>query len=205
PHGGSSASSWGTHTGGGRSTETRGSSRTIRSGGTSYSSTSTSTATTVPASAPATRPDGPASSRGSCTCSRPPRPSRSWSSARPPRSSRPRWRPPSLRSRARREREGAPMQNLLRVLLLLLLLLLTFLAPAPAFAANAVGPAPVAPPPATIKFFNRDIVTLRASYYGVLPADRAAQAANRIREAVARDGPGAVKMVTTPEGLNVTI
>src|SRR5207247_722065 len=34
---------------------------------------------------------------------------------------------------------------------------------------------------------------------------RAAQAANRIREAVARDGPGAVKMVTTPEGLNVTI
>ena len=110
--------------------------------------------------------------------------------------------PAKPRSRARREREGAPMQNLLRVLLLLLL---TFLAPAPAFAANAVGPAPVAPPPATIKFFNRDIVTLRASYYGVLPADRAAQAANRIREAVARDGPGAVKMVTTPEGLNVTI
>src|SRR5207249_2959253 len=101
--------------GGGRSTETRGSSRTIRTGGTSSSSTSTSTATTAPASAP------------------------------------------------------------------------------------------VAPPPATIKFFNRDIVTLRASYYGVLPADRAAQAANRIREAVARDGPGAVKMVTTPEGLNVTI
>src|SRR5207247_1752717 len=52
---------------------------------------------------------------------------------------------------------------------------------------------------------NRNIVTLRASYYGVLTADRAAQAANRIREAVARDGPGAVKMVTTPEGLNVTI
>src|SRR5256886_246238 len=119
----------------------------------------------------------PASSRGSCTCSR-----------------------PGLRSRARREREGAPMQNLLRVLLLLL----TFLAPAPAFAA-AVGPAPVASPPATVKFFNRDIVTLRASYYGVLPADRAAQAANRIREAVARSGPGAVKMVTTAEGLNVTI
>src|SRR6266480_2134317 len=39
---------------------------------------------TVPASAPAIRPDGPASSRGSCTCSR-----------------------PGLRSRARREREGA--------------------------------------------------------------------------------------------------
>ena len=40
------------------------SSRTIRTGAISSSSTSTSTATTAPASAPATRPDGPGSSPG---------------------------------------------------------------------------------------------------------------------------------------------
>jgi len=74
----------------------------------------------------------------------------------------------------------------------------------PPAATPAAAMAP-APPPAVIKFFNRDIATLRAPYYGVLPADRATQAANRIRQAVAKGGPGAVKMVTTPEGLNVSI
>src|SRR5262249_28919565 len=42
-------------------------------------------------------------------------------------------------------------------------------------------------------------------YLGVLPADRAVQAASRIRDAVAKGGPGAVKMATTREGLHVTI
>ena len=60
------------------------SSRRTRTGATASCSTSTSTATTGPASARATRPDGPGSSPGPCICSRPPRPSRSSSSARSP-------------------------------------------------------------------------------------------------------------------------
>jgi small-conductance mechanosensitive channel len=71
-------------------------------------------------------------------------------------------------------------------------------------AASAAAPAP-APPPATLRFFNRDIAILRAAYYGLLPADRAAQSAVRIRDAVAKGGPGTVKTVTTPEGLTFII
>ena len=92
------------------------------------------------------------------------------------------------------------MRNVLRVLLLV-----AFLAPVPAFSADTAAPAPTAPPPAPVRFFNRDIATLRAPYLGVLPADRAVQAASRIRDAVAKGGPGAVKMATTREGLHVTI
>ena len=71
--------------------------------------------------------------------------------------------------------------------------------------AVAVAPPAVAPPPAVIKYFNRDIATLRAPYYGLIPADRAIQSANRIRDAVAKDGPGTVKTATTSEGLTFTI
>ena len=83
-------------------------------------------------------------------------------------------------------------------------LLVASLAPVLASAAP-LSPTETAPPPATVRFFNRDIVTFRASYLGVLPVDRAVQAASRIRDALAKDGPGMVKMVAAPEGLNVTI
>ena len=83
-------------------------------------------------------------------------------------------------------------------------LLVAFLAPVLALAAP-VSPTETAPPPAMVRFFNRDIVTFRTSYLGVLPVDRAVQATRRIREALAKDGPGTVKMASSREGLNVTI
>src|SRR5262252_1531201 len=91
------------------------------------------------------------------------------------------------------------MRNALKVALLV-----AFLSPVLASAAP-LSLTETAPPPGTVRFFNRDIVTFRASYVGVLPVDRAAQAASRIRDALAKDGPGTVKMVATPESLNVTI
>jgi small-conductance mechanosensitive channel len=60
-------------------------------------------------------------------------------------------------------------------------------------------------PPATLRYFNRDIVTFRAPYFGLSPVDRAASGAQRIRDVLAKGGPGAVKMVKTAEGLTVTI
>src|SRR5262249_9991581 len=96
-------------------------------------------------------------------------------------------------------REGSPMCNALKVALLV-----AFLAPALALAA-AVSPTDTVPSPAAVRFFNRDIVTFRTSYLGVLPVDRAVQATSRIRDALAKDGRGTVKMVATREGLNVTI
>jgi len=83
-----------------------------------------------------------------------------------------------------------------------LLLLATILAPVPAFAADTGA---AAAPPAVVRFFNRDIVTLRGHYFGVPPAERAAQSAQRIREAVAKGGPGAVGTIRTAESLNFTI
>jgi small-conductance mechanosensitive channel len=67
------------------------------------------------------------------------------------------------------------------------------------------GSAEIEVPPATLRYFNRPIVTFRQSYYGIKPEGRAAQAADRIREALARDGSGNVAMLKTAEGLNVTI
>src|SRR5262249_35051988 len=97
-------------------------------------------------------------------------------------------------------------------------LLMAVLAPAPGVAADsgvagqvqglaravAVAPEP-GPTLATLRFFNRDIVTFRAAYFGLSPAERAANGAQRIRDALAKRGPGAVGMVTTAEGLTVTI
>ncbi|HSB71001.1 MAG TPA: hypothetical protein VLT62_16865 [Candidatus Methylomirabilis sp.] len=82
-----------------------------------------------------------------------------------------------------------------------MLLVVAILTIGPASAADA-GEAGV--PPA-MRFFNRDIVTFRATYFGIPPAGRATQGVQRIRHVLAKDGPGSVKMFQTAEGLNVTI
>src|SRR5215831_9791030 len=97
------------------------------------------------------------------------------------------------------------------------LLLIALLAPAPSLAVDtgiatqvqqslgrgaAVEPAP---PPATLRFFNRDIVTFRAAYFGLSPAERAVNGAQRVRDALATGGPGDVKMLRTAEGINVSV
>jgi len=91
------------------------------------------------------------------------------------------------------------------------LLLVLALAPSPALAAEssvtpAVAPAePSAPAPATLRFFNRNLVTFRAPYFGSSPGERAATGSQRLREAVLKGGRGVVKMVKTNEGLSVTV
>src|SRR6266481_9676628 len=80
--------------GAGRCTAAPAGSRRTRTGAISSCSTNTSTATTARGSARATRPDGRASSRVPCTCSRPPPPSRLSSLARTLRPSRRRRRRP---------------------------------------------------------------------------------------------------------------
>jgi small-conductance mechanosensitive channel len=103
-----------------------------------------------------------------------------------------------------------------------MLLLLAFLAPVWAFAADAPAPpaaqtaaravpaaspaVETAPAPGTLRFFNRGIVTFRAPYFGYPPAERAANGAQRIRDALAKGGPGKVNIVgPTAEGLTVTV
>ncbi len=86
--------------------------------------------------------------------------------------------------------------------MLMILLVVAILTLAPASAADA-GEAGV--PPATLRFFNRDIVTFRETYFGIPPAGRATQSAQRIRDVLAKGGAGSVKMLQTAEGLNVTI
>jgi small-conductance mechanosensitive channel len=85
---------------------------------------------------------------------------------------------------------------------LTILLAVAILTLGPASAADAGEPAAS---PATLRFFNRDIVTFRETYYGIPPAGRATQSAQRIRDALAKAGPGSVNMIRTSEGLNVTI
>src|SRR5262245_53102994 len=98
--------------------------------------------------------------------------------------------------------------------------LLLFLALAPA-ATFAAGKDPLSSPseavaravaraesdngPRTLRFFNRDIVTLRTASLGYQPAQRAAAGAQRIREALAKNGPGVVRIAEGAEGLTVTI
>jgi small-conductance mechanosensitive channel len=68
------------------------------------------------------------------------------------------------------------------------------------------APAEAMPPPATLRFYNRDIVTFRVAYFGSLPAERAASGSERIREALAKGGPSdVVTMIKTTEGLSVTV
>jgi len=69
----------------------------------------------------------------------------------------------------------------------------------------AVGPAETVPAPATLRFFNRDIVTFRVPYVGSSPAGRAASGNERIREALSRGGPGNVGITRTPQGLDISV
>jgi len=77
------------------------------------------------------------------------------------------------------------------------------LLPQPARVAAAASE--TAPPPATVRFFNRDIVTFRAPYVGHSPAARAKAANQRIREVLAKGGAGTVKVVQTAQALEVLI
>jgi small-conductance mechanosensitive channel len=78
-------------------------------------------------------------------------------------------------------------------------------APPPPPARTAASPAESTPPPATLRFFNRDIVTFRTAYVGYSPAGRAATGSERIREALAKGGPGAVTMTRIGQGLEVFV
>ncbi len=96
-----------------------------------------------------------------------------------------------------------------------LLVLLAVVLPAMAFPADgatpppparaAASPAEATPPPATLRFFNRDIVTFRTAYVGYSPAGRAAAGSERIREALSKGGPGAVKIERIEQGLEVVV
>jgi small-conductance mechanosensitive channel len=78
-------------------------------------------------------------------------------------------------------------------------------ATAPPQVALAAAATEAAPPPATLRFFNRDIVTFRAAYFGYPPSERASAANRRIREALAKGGPGAVRLTKAKDGLSVTV
>jgi small-conductance mechanosensitive channel len=96
-----------------------------------------------------------------------------------------------------------------------LLVLLAVLLPAMALPADGAPPPPppraaaspteATPPPATLRFFNRDIVTFRTAYVGYSPAGRAAAGSERIREALSKGGPGAVKITRIEQGLEVVV
>src|SRR5262245_59145577 len=100
-----------------------------------------------------------------------------------------------------------------RTVVLLLLLAI----PGPLLAADGGAPATRSPAPsspnvvesgpasATLRFFNRDIVTLRAPYFGYHPAERAAAGARRIREVLDKGGPGVVAVTRGSDGLAVSI
>src|SRR5262249_60375586 len=77
--------------------------------------------------------------------------------------------------------------------------------PASGPARAGVGPAETVPAPATLRFFNRDIVTFRVPYVGSSPAGRAASGNERIREALSRGGPGNVGITRTPQGLDISV
>ncbi len=67
----------------------------------------------------------------------------------------------------------------------------------PAYAAESAS--------GTLRFFNRDIVTFHETYFGITPAGRAVQGAQRIRDALAKGGPGRVDLIKAPEGLMITV
>jgi small-conductance mechanosensitive channel len=105
------------------------------------------------------------------------------------------------------------MRYLSRILLLVAYLALTLgvsddratAAPVPQAATSSQPSFEPGLPPATLRFFNRDIVTLRSASLGFPPAERALVASERIRQALANHGPGAVTVTRTPEGLTFAI
>src|SRR5262245_44534466 len=62
-----------------------------------------------------------------------------------------------------------------------------------------------APPPSTLRFFNRDVMTFRSAFFGYQPTERAAVAYERIRVALARGGPGVVTVTKARDGLAFAI
>ncbi len=72
-------------------------------------------------------------------------------------------------------------------------------------ARTAAAPAEVVPAAATLRFFNRDIVTFRVPYVGYSTAGRATSGSERIREALSRGGPGNVRITRSPQGLDVSV
>lgn len=76
----------------------------------------------------------------------------------------------------------------------------------PSLAALAAQPgATVAPAPARIEVMNRDVITLRASLFGIAPAARAAEGEARIDRALRRGGTLAVQTIEVAEGVLVRI
>src|SRR5262245_6683977 len=76
--------------------------------------------------------------------------------------------------------------------------------PATAVVAATTSPQASSTPalaPATLRFFNRDIVTLRMAFMGNMPAERAAMGQERIRQAFFKGGPGVVTVTSLPEAL----
>jgi len=59
--------------------------------------------------------------------------------------------------------------------------------------------------PATLTVFNRPIVTLRSSFLGVTPSERAVLARERIYSLLGKGGPGKVTMVTIPQGKMIAV
>jgi len=93
------------------------------------------------------------------------------------------------------------------------LILVAMLAITPGYAADG-GPSASAPPvtpraggteSTTLRFFNRDIMRFRVGHLGLSPAERAAAGAQRIREALAKGGPGTISTVTIPDGIALNI
>ncbi|MFO1399140.1 MAG: mechanosensitive ion channel [Burkholderiales bacterium] len=78
--------------------------------------------------------------------------------------------------------------------------------PAAASAAATATPEPAERvAPATLTIFNRPIVTLRSSFLGVTPAERAELARERIYSLLERGGPAKVSVVTIPQGKMIAI
>ena len=100
--------------------------------------------------------------------------------------------------------KGAVRTALLGSLVLLATLFPASVAEPTAAAAPTAAQEPT-PTPAMLRFFNRDIITFRAAYFGFQPAARATNGAERIREALATGGPGVVAMSRTSEGLEVSV
>ena len=88
----------------------------------------------------------------------------------------------------------------------LLVVMLVALGTAPAALADGSSASgSTSTPAAVLLVFNRDLATLRGTYFGFTPAERAKQSAQRIADALAKGGPGVVGATLTGEGLTFTV